>query len=185
MLPVPRIAGLGGILLVATLLVLNSIGAYRRCDDLRPVHSGEPAPNVSLNVIDEKGRITGTQVQLSELQGSVVVVDFWATWCGPCKNSLPVLEDIAGRYGPKGVVVLSINTEGKSAPQEARSMIDRLAPSVRLVVDFGEASRLYSVNTIPHMVIVDREGVVRWVHRGFSSSSRLRKDLERALDGLL
>lgn len=166
------------------LLVLNGGAAVRDCQSLRPVHEGEPAPDFSIPSIAASGAL-GPSFTLSEAKGEIIVLDFWATWCGPCKASMPVLNGIAQTYADRGVRVVSVNTEGTGAAQKARRMADRLAPSVDLVSDTGMASSLYKVNTIPHMLIVDREGTVRWVHRGMGTTAQLRKDLERAIEALL
>ena len=176
----------GWIVLAITgaLLAVNGGAAIRDCQSLRPVHEGEEAPNFSVPTIDARGQL-GPDFSLSASRGEVIVLDFWATWCGPCKASMPVLEDIAESYADRGVRVISINTEGAGAAQRARRMANQLAPSLELVSDTGVASALYKVNTIPHMLIIDREGTVRWVHRGMGSAGGLRRDLEKATKALL
>ena len=98
---------------------------------------------------------------------------------------MPVLEEIATLYGDKGVRVLSVNTEGFGLARAARAMVEQLSPSALLVSDDGSASRLYNVSTIPHMLVIDRQGTVRWVKRGFGSASALRSDLRSVIEELL
>ncbi len=98
---------------------------------------------------------------------------------------MPVLEGIAKEYAGQGVLVLSINTEGRSMGRQARQMVDRLAPTAVLLSDQGQAASLYKVNTIPHMLVLDRHGTVAWVHRGMGSSAALRSDLKKAIEALL
>ena len=98
---------------------------------------------------------------------------------------MPVLEAIASRYKDQGLVVLSLNTEGERLARKARTMADELSPSVTLASDNGPVSQLYKVTTIPHMLVIDREGRVRWVHRGFVSASGLREGLNEAIGPLL
>tara|TARA_R110002096_G_scaffold299503_6_gene494185 strand:+ start:86295 stop:86855 length:561 start_codon:yes stop_codon:yes gene_type:complete len=170
--------------ILAALLALNGGAAVRDCQSLRPVHEGEEAPNFSIPTITANGDL-GPSFTLAESRGDIIVLDFWATWCGPCKASMPVLNGIAKKYASQGVRVVSINTEGGGASQAARKMANRLAPSLELASDTGIASSLYKVNTIPHMLIVDRAGTVRWVHRGMGTTAQLRRDLERAIEALL
>ncbi len=166
------------------LLGLNTWSASKDWSSLRPVHEGQLAPDFSLPRINADGSL-GAPLALSSLEGSVVIIDFWATWCGPCASAMPVLEEVAGQYKDRGVLVLSVNTEGSSEARAARSMANRLAPSLLLVSDSGLASRLYKVTTIPHMLVLDREGRVQWVTRGFGTASGLRRELRSIIDELL
>jgi thiol-disulfide isomerase/thioredoxin len=134
--------------------------------------------------IDALGR-PGEVISLASLKGQVVLLDFWATWCGPCQESMPVVEEMARKYSDRGFTVLSLNTEGPGTAAAARRMTQRLAPSVLLATDSGAASSVFNVTTIPHMLVIDREGIVRLVHRGLRSASALRADLQAAIEPLL
>lgn len=179
-----RRAGLGVIALGLIVLGLNTASVAKGCSSLRPLHTGELAPDFELRSISEQGEL-GPRLRLSSLQGQVVILDFWATWCGPCRASMPVLEELASRYKDQGLVVLSLNTEGARLARDARKMADELSPSVKLLSDNGPVSQLYKVTTIPHMLVIDRTGRVRWVHRGFVSAARLRDGLDDAIRPLL
>lgn len=179
-----RRVGLGVIGLAALLLVINGFSAGKDCSSLRPVHAGEMAPDFKVASVDARGAL-GPAISLSSLRGKVVILDFWATWCSPCRASMPVLEDMATTYKDQGLVVLSLNTEGAESARAARSMVDELAPSVKLMSDNGRVSLLYKVTTIPHMLVIDREGQVQWVHRGFVGSSSLHDGLTEAVTPLL
>lgn len=179
-----RVGGLGVLTIALALLVINLVAAARNWANLRPVHEGQLAPEFSLHQIEERGRL-GPELSLAAHRGSVVVIDFWATWCGPCESAMPVLEEVARQYKERGLVILSVNTEGPGAAPSARAMAERLSPSLTLLSDEGSASVLYKVTTIPHMLVVDREGRVRWIHRGFSTASGLHSDLSEIIEELL
>lgn len=179
-----RIAGLAVLGVALVLIVINAAAAFRNLDSLRPVHVGQDAPAFTLPLIDGQGQLA-EQLALDSLRGSIVIIDFWATWCGPCASSMPVLEEVALLYRDKGVRVLSINTEGPRQARAARAMVQRLSPSVTLVSDQGEVSQLYKVGTIPHMLVLDPKGQVRWVHRGFSGASSMRSSLRAIIEELL
>lgn len=118
-----------------------------------------------------------------DLAGKVVVVDFWASWCAPCKASFPVLSSVQNEFGSKGVVVLGISVDEKSGPYE--QFRKRLNPSFPTIRD-GE-HRLtsdVSVPTMPTSFVLDRTGRVRFVHAGFhdETPARLRDELKQLLE---
>ncbi len=179
-----RRAGLVVVALATVLLGVNGSSVGQGCRELRPVHEGEIAPDFEVQSILANGEL-GQTFSLRSLRGKVVILDFWATWCGPCRASMPVLGELAKTYKEQGLVVLSLNTEGWRLATAARKMADELSPHVKLASDNGPVSELYNVNTIPHMLVIDREGRVRWVHRGFNSASALRDGLNEAIRPLL
>jgi thiol-disulfide isomerase/thioredoxin len=127
---------------------------------VRPMTTGEQAPALSLAQIGPGGAL-GPPVALAASRGKVTVLDFWATWCGPCLVAMPRLDKIA-RAHPE-VTVLAINVDD---PAAARALFDRRGYAMTLVADDGDTSQRYSVSSIPHTVIIDRRGVVRSVVRG-------------------
>ncbi len=179
-----RRAGWAIAALILALLAINGRSVGQGCSELRPLHAGELAPDFEVRSVDAEGKLANP-LSLSSLRGKVVVLDFWATWCGPCRASMPVLDEIARKYEDQGLVVLSVNTEGPRLARAAREMANELAPATTLTSDHGPVSALYHVTTIPHMLVIDREGRVRWVHRGFTSASRLRSGLVEAIGPLL
>lgn len=141
---------------------------------------GAPAPEFSLTPAGG-----GDAIGPRTFAGKVLIIDFWATWCAPCTSAMPVLEEMSILYGDRGVRVLSVNTEGFGMARAARAMAERLTPSALVVSDDGSAARLYNVSTIPHMLVIDRQGTVRWVKRGFGSAAGLRSDLRTVIEELL
>jgi thiol-disulfide isomerase/thioredoxin len=98
---------------------------------------------------------------LSSLKGRVVLIDFFATWCGPCVMSMPHLEELHKKLGPKGLTVLGVSTESASIVAGAR---DKFHLSYPLASDENEGvSGSYRVFALPTMVLIDKQGIVREV----------------------
>jgi thiol-disulfide isomerase/thioredoxin len=138
---------------------------------VRPMTPGDPAPQLALP------RITGAN-QLGETvslpAGKVTVLDFWATWCGPCLKSMPHLDALARRH-PE-IAVLAINIDD---PAEAWALFDERKYAMTLLAGDRATSDRYGVSAIPHTVVIDRNGNVRRVFRGGAM------DLEREVQALL
>jgi thiol-disulfide isomerase/thioredoxin len=113
---------------------------------------GQPAPDFALR------SMKGSPVRLSEHLGEVVVINFWATWCGPCRQEMPLLGELYGKYKQAGLVLLSVNIDESTEP--AIEMAQTLKIS-------KEVSRAYDVGAMPVTVLVDRAGVVRYVSEGY------------------
>ncbi|HEY5643367.1 MAG TPA: TlpA disulfide reductase family protein [Woeseiaceae bacterium] len=121
---------------------------------------GRPAPDFALK------SATGENLRLSEYRGDVVMINFWATWCGPCRQEMPLLDELYGRYQRVGFNLLGVNIDDDSG--RAMAMIEELGVSFPVLFDSRkEVSRLYEVEAMPVTVIVDREGTVRYVHHGY------------------
>jgi thiol-disulfide isomerase/thioredoxin len=119
----------------------------------------------------------GKTHSLSNLQGSVVVLDFWASWCAPCRRSLPEINRLYERYDD--VVFLGINNEDMLTIRQTRSRMNLNFP-MTLDAD-GSISNLYGVRSIPTTVIIDRHGRVVDVIVGFRDDGSLERSIERAL----
>jgi len=121
---------------------------------------GQPAPDFALK------SSTGENLRLSEYRGDVVMINFWATWCGPCRQEMPLLDALYARYQRVGFNLLGVNIDDDS--RRAMQMIEELGVSFPVLFDARkEVSELYEVNAMPVTVIVDREGNVRYVHHGY------------------
>jgi peroxiredoxin len=122
--------------------------------------SGLPAPDFALK------SSTGENLRLSEFRGDVVMINFWATWCGPCRQEMPLLDQLYTRYERVGFSLLGVNIDDDSA--RAMDMIRELGVSFPVLFDARkEVSQLYNVDAMPVTVLVDREGTVRHVHKGY------------------
>jgi thiol-disulfide isomerase/thioredoxin len=172
--PVPgpraRRAGLAALALLVVGLGFNVAWASRHFDALRPMEHGEAAPEIDLPRIDgTAGRLT-----LSSLRGKVVLLDFWATWCPPCIQMIPVLHDLHHEWAPRGVEFVGVDSDGpQSTVQDVRDfLIERPAP-YPIVMDDGTANSLYKIRALPQMVLIDREGAVRRVFIGLTTRREL------------
>ena len=109
---------------------------------------------------------TGENLRLSEHRGDVVMINFWATWCGPCRQEMPLLDDLYSRYERVGFSLLGVNIDDDS--RRAMQMIEDLGVNFPVLFDEAkEVSKLYEVEAMPVTILVDREGVVRHVHHGY------------------
>jgi thiol-disulfide isomerase/thioredoxin len=110
----------------------------------------------------------GKAIDLAQFKGQVVMINFWATWCGPCRQEMPLLEDIHKKYKAMGFTMLAVNVEPDSAAAEA--WLGKLAKPVTFPVAFdteSKVSKLYKVAGMPSTVFVDRKGNVRVMHKGY------------------
>jgi len=172
-----RIIILGVALLVGIWLIMVRRTPQSDCpppDSMAEI--GQPAPAFALS------DLAGRQVSLSDFKGKVVLLDFWATWCGPCRAAMPVLVAVAREYADKGVRYVAVNLREK--PEVIRRYLKGAQLEIAVPLDqYGSVARKYGVRGIPTMVIVDKDGVVQKVHVG--SSPGLKAELRRTLDALL
>ena len=122
----------------------------------------QPAPNFTLK------SNSGKNLKLSELRGQVVLLNFWASWCGPCRTEMPLLVKIHDKYKGMGFTVLGVNVEEDSTP--AISIINKTKIGFPVLFDKENAvSKLYNVSAMPSTVIIDRDGNMRYLHEGYKS----------------
>ena len=108
----------------------------------------------------------GDNVKLSEQRGNVVMINFWASWCGPCRQEMPLLNDLYLRYRDMGFTLLGVNVEEDST--KAKKMVSELKVAFPVLFDTSNSvSKLYKVEAMPSTVIVDRNGNMRYRHRGY------------------
>jgi peroxiredoxin len=120
------------------------------------------APNFTLTDRD------GNTVSLEDLRGQVVMINFWASWCCPCREEMPLLEQIHQRYQPLGFTLLGVNVEENSS--DAVSWLKDRPVSFPILFDPDNGvSKLYDVVAMPSTVIVDRQGNVRFLHHGYQA----------------
>ena len=131
------------------------------------VKLAEPAPDFTLKSLD------GTNLRLEEYRGQVVLLNFWASWCGPCRQEMPVLDKLHQHYNDAGFAVLGVNVEGKEKP--ARKVLDKTPVTFPVLLDANQlVSKLYELEAMPSTVVIDRNGDVRYVHRGYKSGDEAK-----------
>jgi thiol-disulfide isomerase/thioredoxin len=140
--------------------------------------AGKPAPALSLPLLG------GGKASLP--QGKVTVVDFWATWCAPCRSSMPRLQSLWAEYRQKGLELYSVDTDDPAPDRDAqvRAFLSSNGLSFPVALDDGTASEAFRVGSLPTMLLLDRSGRVVWSHVGTFTAPRerdLRAAVERAL----
>ena len=124
--------------------------------------SSAPAPGFTLS-----GR-GGKTIDLNQFKGQVVMINFWATWCSPCRQEMPLLEDIYKKYKPMGFTLIGVNVEPASGDPEG--WLSKLPKPVTFPVAFdvdSKVSKLYNVAGMPTTVFIDRKGNVREIHKSY------------------
>ncbi|MFK7885851.1 MAG: TlpA disulfide reductase family protein [Gammaproteobacteria bacterium] len=134
-----------------------------------------PAPDFTLK------SASGENIKLSELRGQVVMINFWASWCGPCRQEMPLLDEIHARYSPMGFTMLGVNVEKDSA--KAKALLKDLPVDFPILFDkTNQVSKDYDVVAMPSTVIVDRDGNIRYIHRGYKpGDENAYQDMIRAV----
>jgi peroxiredoxin len=121
---------------------------------------GQSAPDFALK------SATGQNLRLSEYRGEVVMINFWATWCGPCRQEMPLLDELHSRYSRVGFRLLGVNIDDDS--RRAVKMVDELGVTFPVLFDEAKVvSKLYQVEAMPVTVLLDRAGTIRYIHHGY------------------
>ncbi|HEX8913335.1 MAG TPA: redoxin domain-containing protein [Humisphaera sp.] len=135
---------------------------------------GQPAPDFTLKGLD------GQDVKLSDLKGSVVLLDFWATWCGPCRASLPHLDEIYKELGPKGLKAYAVDLREK--PELVKSFVEKTKLSIPPLLDTdGKVAKSFKVGGIPQTVVVGKDGTIKAVVVGAGTHDKVRAAIEKEL----
>jgi peroxiredoxin len=155
-------------------------GAQRIIESLpgnapRPVEVGNPAPDFRLPTPN------GSSLALSELRGKVVVLNFWATWCVPCRAEMPALENVFQEHGPRGLVVVGVGVQ--ESAEKVLAFLPEVGVSFPILLDSDtRLATRYRATGLPATFIVDRRGVVRDIRLGPYTEEMLRPRLEPLLE---
>jgi thiol-disulfide isomerase/thioredoxin len=154
------------------LLLASSIWAF----SAQAATPGTPAPAFALPTA------SGEMVSLAPLRGRVVYVDFWASWCAPCRRSFPWMNELQARYGKDGLAIVGINVDKRR--EDAERFLRDTPASFTIVFDAqGKAPAAYDVKGMPSSYLIDRNGDVAAVEEGFHDERR--NDVEARIRALL
>jgi peroxiredoxin len=146
------------LLRAALALALAAVGAVSAA----PLAPTTLAPDFTLRTLD------GQNLRLGEQRGRVVLVNFWATWCGPCRQEMPHLNKLYEKYKSSGFVLLGVNVDDDS--QQAAGVASKLGVKFPVLPDSDKrVSRQYDLSAMPSTVLIDRDGKVRYLHRGYQN----------------
>lgn len=129
---------------------------------------GFTAPDFKLGLLD------GGTVTLSELKGKVVLVNFWTSWCPPCRKEMPAIESVYRSYKDLGLVVIGLNLTAQDSKQDAASFVQEIGVTFPIALDLDNSiGNLYRVTALPTSFFIDRKGVIRSVIVGGPMSEAL------------
>jgi peroxiredoxin len=127
-----------------------------------PIAPSTLAPDFTLRTLE------GQNLRLGEQRGRVVLVNFWATWCGPCRQEMPHLNKLYDKYKSSGFVLLGVNVDEDT--RQAASVASKLGVKFPVLPDNDKrVSKQYDLSAMPSTVLIDRDGRVRYLHRGYQS----------------
>jgi peroxiredoxin len=123
---------------------------------------GRMAPDVSLALAK------GGQISLSQLRGQIVLLNFWSSWCGPCREEFPVLDTLYRAHHEHGLVLIGVDID--AYPEDAVPFLKKHPVAFPIAGDAaGAVSSRFSLDSMPMSVLIDRRGTIRWIHRGFNA----------------
>jgi peroxiredoxin len=133
---------------------------------------GKPAPDFTLKDVD------GRELALKDLRGKTVLLNFWATWCAPCREEMPQLKALYDEFKDKGLEVIAIDYS--ESAEIARKYFDEHKYTFRSLLDPGRAAdNKYGAGGIPKVVLIDKDGIVRYFQRGFNSRMDFRAEVTK------
>ena len=140
------------------------LAALLAASSAQALDKGAPAPQFDLPGLDGA-------VKLAKLQGKVVYVDFWASWCGPCRQSFPWMNEMQAKYGAQGLQIIGVNVDAKA--DDAQGFLSTTPASFVVAFDpAGATPRSYGIKGMPSSVLIGQDGKVLFEHSGFRAADR-------------
>jgi thiol-disulfide isomerase/thioredoxin len=173
------VLGWGFLLFVIGLWVTETMFGTER----RSALVGDACPSFDAVIAAGDGASSGDRVSLESLRGQVVILDFWASWCAPCRASMPIVSALANRHREAGLVTFGVNVESerdRSFVARAHRALGATFPSLHDEND--EMQSTFGIASIPTLVLIDRRGIVRHVEVGVPSEAELEAEIVALLE---
>jgi thiol-disulfide isomerase/thioredoxin len=163
--------------IVGLLLLGAALMGWQEVEDSRRLPDGSPAPDFTVE------RFEGGSVTLSALKGHVVLVDFWATWCPPCREEMPYLVKLAKQYEAQGVRLVAVSNDDLDEQREAVGRFVERLPELKPYAVFGtpQLGADYLVRVLPTLYVIDRQGHIVASGTGQASEAQIERWIEKAL----
>lgn len=125
--------------------------------------------------------LNGGRISLSDFKGKVIILDFWATWCGPCRVEMPGFVELQTEYGERGLQILGVSLDG-GRKESVVEFCERYYVDYPILMDNGEVARSFNVIAIPTTYIIDREGNLFKKYIGAREKETFKNDIEELID---
>lgn len=166
--------GFAGVWLVLAMMVVACAGPG--AEAAQGVNQGNRARDFTLETLE------GAELSLQDYRGNVVLVNFWATWCAPCRDEIPDIQATYEAYQDDGFVVLGVNVE--ESRQQVEPFVAALGMTYPVLLDeTGQVLKMYRAIGLPMSVILDRDGVIQVRHVGYVTAAQLERYLAQLLPG--
>ncbi|MBS0197776.1 MAG: TlpA family protein disulfide reductase [Planctomycetes bacterium] len=149
-------------------------------DVMREAWMGKPAPAFTTKTVDDKN------FALADLKGKVVLLDFWATWCGPCMQAIPSIQRLSEQFKDQPVAIVGMNRDKAGDESKVKRTIERKQLTFTQAMDTdGAIAKTFKISAIPAMILIDKQGVVRQIHVGYSPDEEktLTQEIEALIKG--
>ena len=165
-------------IIVALLLVGAIVMGFQEVSFSSLLKDGSVAPDFTVKTL------AGPEITLSKLRGKVVLVDFWATWCGPCQKEMPYLLELVKDYEARGVTLVAVSNDDLDEQTQVVAAYAQKLPALQPFAAYGtpELGHPYQVHALPTLYVLDASGRIVTSQQGQASEAQLRRWIERALE---